>query len=764
MLSALIAVAVILLYVSIHTFLNIGQIVDRLYDECQSADWYMLNLADNVEGIEEFFDNYKQIERFEKTPAYFTTSSKYALGEKEKSSYYFLLASAQETREVCRIYPKLEKQLLNNEILVPYYFHAAFGCKEQDEISLTLGSEKEYTFTITGFVEDPIYANPTNLPVYKCYLSDEMLKEMAEKEAELVPYMEYKIRLKEGESSKAFLNEISSDINKALPHAEEAFNFSFIWESIRFGDMMMCMIGMGFAMVFALLLLVIAMVVIRFSIGNFCEMNLKNIGMLKASGYTARQITQSFVMEMGLVSLIGSLFGILLGAAAGPAMGQLLASIMGISWTAGFDILSALSASLICTLLTLAITWVSAKRYGRTPILDALRGGIASHNFRRNYFPLHKSRQPFLLTLGTKTIFGAKLKNMGIAFVVTLLGFASCTGFHMYQNFVQDTTMLMQLTGMEFGQAGYAGEELDELGEEIEGLLQVKKVTYSSSANIVVYRNDRSEEVTCDFWKEPELNDNEMLVEGRLPEYDNEIVLSTIVCDGIGAQVGDTIYVEGTEGKKDYVLTGIDQKINNMGRKALMNYEGAQRLNGSCMTKMIYVYAGEGCSGQELLQVLSEACPDREVTDTEKSAVDFQALLTRVIGLICMVLITVTVLTVVLIVYLLVKTMIVREQKNLGISKALGFTTWQLCRQTLYSNLPVIALGSVLGCIWCRIAGERIVVACLSFCGIQKCSIRTNWFWMLVTVLLICMTAAFVTLACCRRIKKIEPVKMLTEE
>lgn len=763
-LSALIAIAVLLLYVSIHAFSNMERVLDDLYDRCRVADWYMLNMEENVEGIEDFFQGCEQVEQFEATPAILTTSGKYSLEGREENSFYFLFASASEPRNICSIYPQIREPLLDNEILLPYYFKSSFGCGEQDMIWFSFGSGEEYVFRIAGFVEDPLFANPLNISIYKCYLSDGMLEELAGKEQNFIPYMEYKVKLEEGEDGLTFTKEISSDLNKALPHVDDAFNFSFAWEAMRGGDMMMSMIGMGVAMVFAVLLLVIAMAVLRFSIGNFCEMNLKNIGMLQASGYTGRQITQSFMVEMGIISVFGSLCGILLGAASGPAIGQLLASVMGLSWTAGFGVFSALAAAVCCTFLTLLITWASVRRYGRISILDALRGGIMAHNFRRNFFPLHKSRQPLLLALGMKNIFSTGLKSLGIIFVVTLLGFASCVGFYLYQNFVLETELVRNLTGVEFGQAGYAGEGLDELGKEIEGFKQVEKVIYGSSANIVVYRKDRSAEVTCDFWKEPEQNENEMLLEGRLPEYDNEIVLTAPVCESIGAQVGDVVYVEGNEGKKDYILTGIDQKINNMGRKALMCYEGAQRLNGYCLTKMIYIFAREGCSSQELLKILSEAYPDREVTDMEKAAGDAMASVANVIGLVCIILVIVTVLVVILIVFLLVKTKVVRERKNYGISKALGFTTWQLCRQTLYSNLPVMAAGSLIGCILCTVAGEKIIVACLSFCGIKQCRIQSEPFWMLVTVLMICLVAAGVTLICCREIKKIEPVKMLVDD
>ena len=95
-LSALIAIAVLLLYVSIQAFANMGKIVDNLYDQCQAADWYMLNLEDNVDGIEDFFESCEQVEQFEATPAYLTTSGKYGLEGKAENSFYFLLATVTE--------------------------------------------------------------------------------------------------------------------------------------------------------------------------------------------------------------------------------------------------------------------------------------------------------------------------------------------------------------------------------------------------------------------------------------------------------------------------------------------------------------------------------------------------------------------------------------------------------------------------------------------------------------------------------------------
>lgn len=95
--------------------------------------------------------------------------------------------------------------------------------------------------------------------------------------------------------------------------------------------------------------------------------------------------------------------------------------------------------------------------------------------------------------------------------------------------------------------------------------------------------------LVCDFWKEPEELENEIMLEGRLPKYDNEIVITTSVSERLQAEVGDVVYVEGRGEAKDYIVSGIEQKLNNMGIRAMMNFEGAERLNGQSHVYSLYV-------------------------------------------------------------------------------------------------------------------------------------------------------------------------------
>lgn len=763
-LTGLITLAVLLLYIGISSFFHMEKVVNKAYELTNTADYYALTSAKAAENVEEIFENRSDVESFEKSPVYYVPQSEFMIkGEKAESGYMFMLAPAEEERNISRLYPEYEGVLPDDEILLPYYMKNAFHVETGDEFSLVMNGHT-YDFKVGGFHEDPLFANPMNVSVYRCYITGKRADEIAERESSVLSYMECKAKLREGTDSNRFLVEISNEINEKIPELTQTFNFSFIWTSIRYGDTMTASIGMGVELVFAVLLIGIALIITRFSIGNFCEMNIKNIGILRASGYTELQLLGSFIMEMFLISVVGSIAGLCISVLAGSYLGRLMSSIIGLSWNQGFDFKSAAAVMAICILVTMAVAWRSSRKCVKISILDALRQGIADHNFQKNYFPLEKSRQPLVMNLGLKSVFYAKAKNLGILLIVMLLGFVCCVGFGLYQDFAVDTNNMLKLVGMELGDVSYVGEDLQEFGQEVETHPEVEKVLYEGNGDIKLVYGDKESSVTCDFWDRPDLLENQAILQGRVPELDNEIMLSVVICEELDIEIGDVVYVKGNGKETDYILCGIDQKINNMGRKALMTTAGEERLNGSSTCVQLCVYGKEGVSDEELAKLLNETYPQREVIKSEKMTEGSLKPIKLVLKLLCTIFIAVTVFVVSLVVFLFLKTKIVREKKNYGVYKALGFTTGQLLMQTVLSSLPVMFLGALLGVIACDFGAGPLVGLCLKSIGIYQYQINVDGSFKIITVVFITVTAFLVAVLTSIRIRKIQPVKLLTEE
>nr|MDE6846481.1 ABC transporter permease [Lachnospiraceae bacterium] len=523
-------------------------------------------------------------------------------------------------------------------------------------------------------------------------------------------------------------------------------------------------IGMGIMLVFSVILICIALIITWHSIKNFIDGNLKNLGILMASGYTKRQLMGSTCMEMFLLSVTGSCFGLIIGGLLNKTAGTLVSLLIGLKWNQPFDGSTAVLVFMLVNVAVFLVTLLSGRVYGRIEILEALRGGIKTHNFRGNPMPLVKCPLPQPLALGIKNILGEKRKNAAIMGIVTLLGFASCIGFALFQNFSLDNQALIEMMGVETGTALLSGQGVEEAGQKMEMWDEVRKVLYYDNRSVKLTAGEEQIVLTCDFWKDPEQNECTALIEGRLPKYDNEISVTAVVADQLEVKVGDVIYAEGDQEKKDYMISGITQQMENLGCKATMTMEGAERINGRSVVNQIRIYTADDCAYEQIEKKIKTEFPDLEITDLHKNMEIVLSSVRAAMLALCAVFVIITVVIVMLTIILLVRTKITREWKQYGVYKALGFTTGELIVQIQMSSLPVFLAGAILGAVLSVYLLNPLVQTCLGSAGIVQSDLTVHALWIVLSVAIIMAVSMGVSFLCAYRVRKVEPVKMLTEE
>ena len=448
-------------------------------------------------------------------------------------------------------------------------------------------------------------------------------------------------------------------------------------------------------------------------------------------------------------------------------VGNIMSMLIGLKWNQGINIFAIIITVLSVFLIVVFTAWFSGRIYSRVTVLDALRGGIHTHNFRKNVLSFSKSRLPISIILSCKEIYGEKKKNLSILFISVILSMSTCIGLMLYENFALNPENVLVMSGLEVSNveisipASDEETKLEDVGNEIENWKEVDRVLYYVDGEVRITNGDKTINISADVWDKPDKLKNEMLLEGRFPEHDNEIIISTNAAEEINVKTGDVVYVEGTAGKKDYIVTGIDQKINNMGRKALMHIEGFKRLNEDVFIKNLYVYTKEGVSYQDIDKKIKEKFPQIDTADLEKESMEVLSGIVKGMTAVCTLFIIVTCVVVILIELLLIHSKISKEYKNYGINKALGYTTGQLMVQTMFANIPVIFMGAVLGATVSGIAGKYLTAVCLASFGIKEVKMSINPFWGLFAVAGIICVALISSFAAAIKIRKIEPVEML---
>ncbi|MBO5373386.1 MAG: FtsX-like permease family protein [Lachnospiraceae bacterium] len=761
----LIALAAVLLYTSISVFAGLGTVLDASYEKAHTADLLFMSSA-NEKRIGKIIKSQEEVTEYEANDCLYFMELKYHKeGEIEKKQVQMFLGKIDDERSIGKLTGVNTTDIAYDALLLPYYMKAAEGYAIGDICYLTVG-EEEYRFEITGFVEDPLFATPLNISVYGAYISSDCMEDMIKDNsvAAAAQSTQHKVRLKEGKDSFAFDNKLTPVLTQEVPELSKTLNLGVNWGSMKGGVAMMSQISMGILLVFSLLLIVVVLIIIRFSIRNYIEMNLKNVGILQAAGYTSAQLKVSILIEMGIITFAAVITGILLGVAGSGVIGSFEAIMLGLTWKQGFHWQASLVTLVIILGVVLGVAFFSGKIYKKISVLEALRGGICTHNFKKNFFSLEKTKMPLPIVLAMKNLMNETAKNLSVFCIVVILAFAACVGFGLYENFALNTDNLLKMIGAEAGDFFISGENMDEIGQQIEEWEEIEAVLYYANASLRLECKENETAVTCDVWKNPKLVKNEMLIRGRLPEYENEIVLTNNIAKKLGVDVGDTIYVTGQKERMDYLVCGIDQKINNMGLKALLSYKGLKRLNGEDETAILYVYTKDEVLFEDISEKIMRKFPDVSVTNSEKSIETITGGVTLAMVAICLIFVIITIFVVVMVEILLVKSKIIRERRNIGLNKALGFTTRQLMLQTVCMNLPVITVGAICGAALSSYLMEPMVVMCLSFSGIEKCPFTVRIYWMAVTVLGIILVASAASVISSAKIRKIEPVKMLAEE
>ncbi len=692
-------------------------------------------------------------------------------GTSKWSEYPFALACYDE--EVSLQTPSIDTSSFSGkDIVLPISLSTSY--KIGDLFELKIG-DNIYEFRIAGFNEDYIWSSPMNMGTYECYISDKMYNEI---EFENDGFITRCLMVKMKMSDVAVKNNVSMGDEADAIFAEynlwvqsyQSLHPDFVMDLMNcFPSDLMMTAGMilpflfiAIILVFALIILTIALVVIDFSVKNFIMDNMKNTGIMEAGGYTVKEMMIILLLQLLLVSFAGSFLGVAVGALIQGKIGFIMLFLLGLSWNQGPDVAVAIGTVVgICFIISIFALFLG-RQYKKTSVLDALRGGINTHNYKKNVFPFDKTSLPISLTLAMKETFGKFRSQIGVIAIMAVLAFSAAMGFGIYENMGKDVDALLRISGLDLNDADFSGDL--NMEETVKGFECVNQIHHEYWFSFDYVNGKKTKNITTRCISDTSLMRPEMMVEGRWPVYENELALGSSAATNLGKKVGDTIIVKNGEEEASYFVTGIMQTFNNMGMMSYMTLEGYERIARMPKEFGIYVKLKPGYTFEDLEKEFKDVYPDVEITDELASTGGLFTMLKTSMASIMIIIMLVTALIVALAEALLIRTRITKEWRNLGVNKALGFTSNQLISQVMLSNIPAILIGIVLGLILVTFFGGKVMLLMFTIFGFRKVAFSLSPVAYISVVIVIVGVAMLVSWTNGNRIKKLEPVKMITEE
>ena len=751
-----------LLYSGMSVLTGLGSVMDTSADIHNTSHVYYWVPEVIADPLEDELKDTKDVKEYDRSRtdmvnARYRNKGK---GDGEWSLFQFYFGSYDEERTINKLGVDT-KDLTDKDILIPYYLKPQYAIGDTIEFDL---DDVVYGFNVAGYVEDPLFATSINISIYNVYVKEEVLEDLYDKHSGLF------IR---GESLK-FRGDKDCDVYElrdalwskyqaytSHENIQNAHVLEVNWWDMKGGGMFMTEIVMAVFAVFALLIMVIALIIISFSIRNFIERNMKNTGILEAAGYKTGELAAAIVIENAIASLTGSVIGVALAALTREAFGSVVALVQGLPWNQPYSMGVAAAVVLGIVMLVIIACLVSSRQYMKVSVLDCLRGGISNHNFKRNHFPFEKAFAPVPVTLSLKELVGDKRRNLVLALIIAIIAISTNLGFAMVASFGNNNDGTLKLAGIEKPDVQIT--ESREIEDDLKKIDKIEKLSLYYQLDPTMKAGDKEATINCDVFDDLSVLENYIMIEGRLPETDREICLTKKAAKQLGVTTGDIIYINYGDKHADFIVTGLDQKINHMGLKGLLTYEGAKRFLDNQEEVMFYIWTKDGVTFDEIKTEIGKIT-DASVDDTAKIITETTSTVANSMYIICYAILAVTFMIVIFVEILLVRSKIIREHRNYGINKAIGFTSGQLMVQTMISNIPAILLGILAGSIVARPVSNVVMSAALMFFGIEKIEAEIPFYGIAITLIGILAVALITAFFCSLSIRKVEPIALISEE
>ena len=498
--------------------------------------------------------------------------------------------------------PEEEIAELSHPIWLPVYFSVSKGCKPGDTITLSSGG-KDYPFEIAGFYETGLLTNERGYG-QKCVISDSDYALFAT----IFSSSGGVKRTLWFNSGKDFSYEVFMKQCTEVSYENLAPYFSCMTsKEEKELELMFLTMFMGFMCAFSLITMLSALLMIMHRISDDIEDQMQQIGVLEALGYTAREISLSYVFEYVICGGIGAVIGSVASLFIDPLMNRGVQSMMGRSVKGHTDPVVMIAVPVFITVLVIVFALIKAAAVKKYPPVVAFRKGIKTHHFGRNILPLEKAKGNINITLAMRSFLKDIRSSVGTAVCTTAAGISimfcitgawafkdGAKSFEVMENV--DQTVQVTLTN---------GTDPYKVRDEIASMPEVRKalVTYKEK-----YYSVKGSDIQGTVIVYKDYNDSESigLLRGRLPEHDNEVVITIRRTNETGLDIGDSIVIEGSSIDCKYVITGITSTLYNNGMMMLLTEDGYRRMEVNARPGIISVYPAEGVTERQFINALYE--------------------------------------------------------------------------------------------------------------------------------------------------------------
>ena len=688
-----IILAAMFLASSVNNLIAINGAVDHFMEISKVPDFFVVSLSDGKnDAVDEYLKEDKYLSEYQILDAFDISNNQISIEE-----------SAQNPDN-----RKYERSGILYLGTIPDNFLKVFCSDESnqlevgDKVKIKIG-EVEQEFTVVSILKDMVFGNEM-IGTKRHVICKEDFEKYQEQE-NLIYNRIYCMNYKDGNENAFMKQWRKQGFGLIISIEREAVKTCYVVD----------MLVAGVFIVVSICLILIAFLVLRFTIVFTLQEDYKEIGIMKAIGMRDMGIKGIYLVKYLMISLAGAGVGFCCSFPFGNMLlKQAIVNI--VVEKADQNVAVNLLCSVIIIFIILLFCYGSTNKLKKFSAMDAIRNGSNGERYQiKNCLKLWKRNRmkPYFymaandILSGFKRFFilaatfciGTMLILLPLSAVSTLksnslISMFSYSPSDVYMDngklnsYIQQENMDMLLRDM----------------EEIEDTLAENGRKGKTGADVIYmvpcYAENPEEIYTYNTFQAVGSWDRHYtLLEGREPELENELIITDITAKEMGVSIGDSIYFRTKDGEQEYIITGTYQSMINMGkgfrvsRSAVMDYGYASLL--FCIQVEI-----EEMESKEACEKLKEIFPEdriwmaNEFVDSMIGGIAEQldTMMVFIVGIVLMINSLITVL--------MMKTIMTKERGDIALLKSIGFRNnavrkWQSIRIVIVLAISIMA-GTVL--------------------------------------------------------------------
>ncbi|HEX3023004.1 MAG TPA: ABC transporter permease [Lachnospiraceae bacterium] len=644
------------------------------------------------------------------------------------------------------------------EIGIPVILLDAYNINLGDTVVLTSNGITR-DFKVTEFVHDA-QMNSKLCSSTRLLISDSDFDELFGRAGE----KEYLIEVYFEDSSMASDYQTAYE-NADLPQDGQAVTYTVIFLLSALADIVMSMV----LVLVSTLLVLIALLCIKYTIMASLEEEIGEIGTMKAIGMMFKDIRNLYLEKYRLMVAAGILIGYILALTLSNIFTGHVSKTFGkqpVSFlTIGLPIVS-------CTLVYIITLHYCKRVLGKlrkVTVVDALVTGNGFGRKERVKDGVHRCKKTPINLLVSMREVRANFSGFIIIFIVMLI----VSGM-----IIVPINLLNTMKSKEF--ISYMGSSLDDVrveidtGENLDTRYENMKNLLSKSQDINGYReykrvrietmNSEGEIMNLSIDCGVEAGNELRYLEGKAPSNINEIAVSKLNAEAMGKNVDDRITLKYNNVEMELIISGIYQDVTSGGytAKAIDSFDGLEAQKYTFAINLI-----EGIEAKNITSIWSNQLGGGYDIEPMEEFID-QTLggVTRQIQVATVAVVVTGVLLSIWITILFMKLRLAKDVAQIAAMKAIGFPNVDIRKQYLYKITMVSAVGIVAGTFFANVLGESMVSAAFRMMGIGLTRVTFILNPMLVFILIpgfLLVVTAGMTWICTKQIRKYNIITLINE-